>query len=59
MCIIFLKIIYLLAMLDLHCCSVFSLVADSAGYSLVVHGFLIAVTSLAAEYWFNKCSAWA
>ena len=43
--------IYLfLAVLGLHCCSGFSLVT-SRGYSLVaVHGLLIVVASLAAEY---------
>ena len=46
----FLKIIYLsLAVLSLHCCKSFSVVEESRRYSLVVHGFLIGVASLAAE----------
>ena len=40
-----------LAVLGLHCCSGFSLVVTSRGYSLVaVQGLLIVVASLAAEY---------
>ena len=39
-----------LAMLGLHCCTNFSLVAVSRGYSLVVvHGLLISVASLVVE----------
>ena len=34
-------------------------IAESAGYSLVVPGFLIAVVSLVAEHGFNKCGTWA
>ena len=47
------KFIYsLLAVLGLHCCVGFSLVAESRGYSLVVVlAILIAVTSLVAEHW--------
>ena len=43
--------IYLfLAVLDLRCCSGFSLLAASGGYSLVVvHGLLILMVSLAVE----------
>ena len=38
-------------MLGLHCCSGFSLVAASGGYSLVaVCGLLIAVASLVVEH---------
>ena len=38
-------------MLGLHCCSNFSLVAESGGYSLVLlHGLLTAVTSLVEEH---------
>ena len=40
-----------LAVLGLHCCMVFSLVALSGGYSLVaMHGILIGVASLVAEH---------
>jgi len=40
-----------LAVLGLHCCTNFSLVAVSRGYSLVaVHGLLIVVASLVAEH---------
>ena len=39
-----------LAVLDLHCCTGFSVVAESGGYSLVaVLRFLIVVASLVAE----------
>ena len=39
------------AVLGLHCCAGFSLVATSGGYSLVVmHRFLIAVASLVVEH---------
>ena len=49
--IIILFIYLFLAVLGLHCCSGFSLVVTSRGYSLVaVHGLLIVVASLAAEY---------
>ena len=52
---IFLKIIFLfslfLAMLGLHCCTDFSLVAASRGYSLgVVSRLLIALASLVKEH---------
>ena len=39
--------IYLLVMLGFYCCLGFPLVTENRGYSLVVHGLLIAVTSLA------------
>ena len=38
--------IYILAVLGLCCCTGFSLVAASGGYSLVVSGLFIAVASL-------------
>ena len=39
-----------LSVLDLHCCTGFSVVAESGGYSLVaVLRFLIVVASLVAE----------
>ena len=39
------------AVLDLHCCLGFSLVAVSGGYSVIVaHGFLIAVASLVTQH---------
>ena len=42
---------YLLAVLGLHCCSGFSLVAASWNYSLaVVHGLLTTVASLVAKH---------
>ena len=41
----------LMAMLGLHCCLGFSIVAASRGYSLVAaHGLLIATASLVAEH---------
>ena len=48
----FYNFIYLfLAVLGLHCCSGFSLVLASGGYSLVaVHGFLIVVAFLVVEH---------
>ena len=50
----FLKIILFilfLAVLDLHCCMGFSLVADSRGYSLVaVCVLLVAMACLVAEH---------
>ena len=52
-CIDFLKqIMFLfLAVLGLRCCTGFSLVVVSRGYSLIAtHGLLIAVVSLAAEH---------
>jgi len=45
----FLKNYLTLAVLSLHCCKSFSVVEESRRYSLVVHGFLIGVASLAAE----------
>ena len=43
--------IYFLAVLGLHCCIGFSLVAASRGYSLtVLHRLLTAVTSRVAEH---------
>ena len=40
-----------LAVLGLHCCTGFSLVMESGGYSLAsVRGLLIAVASLVAEH---------
>ena len=40
-----------MAMLGLHCCLEFSIVAASRGYSLVAaHGLLIATVSLVAEH---------
>ena len=40
-----------LAVLGLRCCTGFSLVVVSRGYSLIAtHGLLIAVVSLAAEH---------
>ena len=45
------NLIYLLTVLGLRCCSGFSLVAVSRGYSLVaVHGLLTEGASLAAEH---------
>ena len=45
------NLIYLLTVLGLRCCSGFSLVAVSRGYSLVaVHGLLIEVASLVVEH---------
>ena len=39
-----------MSVLGLHCCTVFSLVAESRGYSLfVILGLLIMVASLVAE----------
>ena len=41
----------LLAVLGVHCCAGFSLVAESGGYTLVaLRGFLIAVASLVVEH---------
>ena len=37
-------------MLGLHCCTGFPLVVESGGYSLVVHGHLFVVASLAVEH---------
>ena len=52
----FLRFIYLfMAMLDLHCCSGFSLGTVSRGCSvIVVHRLLIAVASLVAEQGLNS-----
>ena len=48
----------LLAVLGLHCCTGFSLVAASRGYSLVaVRGLLIAAASLVVEH--GLWSVWA
>jgi len=47
----FLIILFILAVLDLHCCTSFSLVVASMGYSIVSLGrLLIAVVSLVAEH---------
>ena len=42
-----------MAVLDLHCCTAFSLVVTNGGYSLdVVHRLLIAVASVVAKHRF-------
>ena len=46
--------IYLLAAPGLHYCMGFSLVLQSGGYSLV-HGLIMAVAYLVAEYRLNSC----
>ena len=47
----FVDLYLFLAVLGLHCCSGFPVVAASRGYSLAaVHGLLIAVVSLAMEH---------
>ena len=47
---LFLKLYLFLAVLGLHCCADFSLVAVSRRYSLVaMRGFLLAVASLVAK----------
>jgi len=47
--VLFLNIYLFLAVLGHGCCTGFSLVAESRGYSLVLHGLLTVVASLAAE----------
>ena len=47
----FINLHLFLAVLSLHCCAGFSVVAASRGYSLVaLHGLLSAVVSLAVEH---------
>ena len=53
-----------LTVLGLHCCTVFSLVAESGGHSpVVVCSLLTAVASLVVEHGpyagFISCSSWA
>ena len=49
-----------MAVLGLHCCTGFCLVAASGGYSLVaVHRLPIEVASLVAEHRLGSCGTWA
>ena len=47
--VLFINIYLFLAVLGHGCCMGFSLVAESRGYSRVLHGLLTVVASLAAE----------